>query len=67
MSSSKRRLEILELVDQINNEEFTGKCIKTDKIISTLDFIAYQMTSNELDELHELTIKIINRMALENE
>lgn len=64
---SKRRLEIIELVEKINNEEFTGKCIKTDKIISTLDFIAYQMTLEELDELHKLTIRIVNRMALEGE
>lgn len=62
---SKRRVEILELVEQINNEEFKGRCIKADKLISTLDFIGYQLNGDELDELHQLLIRVVNRMALE--
>lgn len=63
---SKRRLEILELVETINNEEFKGKCIKTDKLIGTLDFIGYQLKEDELNELHQLLIRVVNRMATEN-
>lgn len=63
---NKRRIEILELVEQINNEEFKGKCVKTDKLINTLDFIGYQLNNEELDELHQLLIRVLDRMAKEN-
>lgn len=66
MVMNKRRVEILELVEQINTEEFKGKCIKTDKLINTLDFIGYQLTHEELDELHQLLIRVLDRMEKEN-